>query len=65
MSRRDIGLLLLDMKECRKKIIHSTTGQDFQDFLNGEKSFDGDVRTFPASLKSFYSLITLATCLRH
>ncbi len=46
MSKRDIGLLLLDMKESAEKILRYTVGQDFQDFLNDEKTIDAVVRNF-------------------
>ncbi|MBN7813317.1 DUF86 domain-containing protein [Algoriphagus sp. H41] len=46
MSKRDIGLLLLDMKESAEKILRYTAGQDFQDFLNDEKTIDAVVRNF-------------------
>ena len=46
MSKRDIRLLLLDMKESAEKILRYTAGQGFQDFLNDEKTIDAVVRNF-------------------
>lgn len=46
MSRRDIELLLLDMKESAEKILKYTKEMSFDDFLADEKTIDAVVRNF-------------------
>lgn len=46
MSRRDIDLLLLDMKESAEKILKYTKGLSFNDFLDDDKTIDAVVRNF-------------------
>ncbi len=44
MSRRDIDLLLLDMRESAEKILKYTSGFDFQELLKDDKTIDVVVR---------------------
>ncbi len=46
MSRRDIDLLLQDMRESAGKILKYTIGLTFDDFLSDEKTIDAVVRNF-------------------
>lgn len=46
MSRRDIDLLLLDMKESSEKILKYTEGFTYDDFLRDDKTIDAGVRNF-------------------
>jgi uncharacterized protein with HEPN domain len=46
MSRRDIDLLLLDMKESSEKILKYTEGFTYDDFLRDDKTIDAVVRNF-------------------
>jgi uncharacterized protein with HEPN domain len=46
MSRRDIDLLLRDMKESAEKILKYTNGLTFDDFLSDDKTIDAVVRNF-------------------
>lgn len=46
MSRRDIDLLLLDMRESAEKILKYTKGLSFDDFLADDKTIDAVVRNF-------------------
>lgn len=46
MSRRDIDLLLLDMKESAEKILKYTDGLTYDEFLADEKTIDAVVRNF-------------------
>lgn len=46
MSRRDIDLLLLDMKESAEKILKYTQGITYDDFLKDDKTIDAVVRNF-------------------
>jgi uncharacterized protein with HEPN domain len=46
MSRRDIDLLLMDMKESAEKILKYTEGLTYDDFLRDDKTIDAVVRNF-------------------
>lgn len=46
MSKRDIYLLLLDMKESAEKILKYTEGLTYDDFLKDDKTIDAVVRNF-------------------
>ena len=46
MSRRDVSLLLEDMRESALKIKKYTEGLDFDSFLADEKTVDAVIRNF-------------------
>ncbi|GAB2492875.1 HepT-like ribonuclease domain-containing protein [Algoriphagus taiwanensis] len=46
MSRRDIDLLLQDMRESAGKILNYTNGLTYDDFLRDDKTIDAVVRNF-------------------
>jgi len=46
MSKRETQLLLEDILEAAQKILSYTSGMNFDDFLNDEKTMDAVVRNF-------------------
>jgi len=46
MSDREILLLLEDMMDATQKILSYTSGMDFDDFTNDDKTIDAVVRNF-------------------
>lgn len=46
MSKRDLKLLLQDIKECIQKIKKYTSGYSFDDFAWDDKTVDAVIRNF-------------------
>jgi uncharacterized protein with HEPN domain len=46
MSKRDLKLLLEDIKECSQKIKKYTKGYSFADFVNDDRTVDAVIRNF-------------------
>lgn len=46
MSKRDLKLLLEDIKECSQKIQIYTKGYSFDDFVNDGRTVDAVIRNF-------------------
>ncbi len=46
MSKRDLKLLLEDIKECSQRIQEYTKGYSYEDFVNDRKTVDAVIRNF-------------------
>jgi len=65
MSKRDVFLLLEDMRQSASKVKEYTRGLTYEDFINDEKTIDAVIRNFEiigeasnrvdSSFRSFYS----------